>query len=239
MSSVPYERLVGKVSELSTMTGRQDFVWRQGDRDVGAVAATGLALEGLAGAAASTAASQGDATDPIMTFQCRVGPYPVTGFLGNVGFVDEDEVIVLGQRQGDTWVARAVARPLDRTIWMPPHSGRGHRAFLKMLLLGWGSACLLGSFLFAMVMDIIHGMPMDWFWWLTSSLVTGTMLMLVVGLVAWRVYPYAVMSSRLFQALGLPNPSRVNLPRLTRQYLRGTPDATSRFHPMTPWVFRY
>lgn len=239
MNRQRYERLTGIVSELSTAADRQDFLFRQGEQAAGAAAAAGLALEGLAGAAASASASSGDATDAVATFQCRVGPHRVTGCLGSIGFADGDEVIVLGQRHGDAWVAQAVARPADRTIWMPPHSGRGHRAFLRSLLTWWGSACLLVPQCMALLMILTSDYPFTWHWMLTSGLSGTAPLLLVVLWTAWRVYPYATLSTALFQALGLPDAASVNLPRITRRHLRSAPDAIQQFHPYTPWVFRY
>lgn len=234
-----YECLTGTVSDLGAAASRQDFLFRQGEQDVGAAASAGLALEGLAGAAASASASSSDATDAVMNFQCRVGPHPVTGCLGSIGFADGDDVVVIGQRHGDTWVAHAVARPADRMIWMPPHSGRGHRAFLRSLLTWWGTACLLAPQCLSLVLNLISEQPGDWQWVMTSGLTGSAVVLPVVGLTAWRLYPYATLSTALFQALGLPDAARVNLPRITRQYLRGAPDAIRQFHPFAPWVFRY
>lgn len=239
MNPPRYERLTGTVSGLSTAASQQDFIFRQGEQAIGAAASAGLALEGLAGAAASASASSGDTTDAVATFQCHVGPHWVTGALGNVSFADGDEIIVLGQRHGDAWVAQAVARPADRTIWMPPHSGRGHRAFLRALLTWWGSACLLVPQCISLLMNLTGDHPGNWQWVVTSGLSGTAVLLPVVLLTAWRVYPYATLSTALFQALGLPDAASVNLPRITRRHLRSVPDAIRQFHPYSPWVFRY
>jgi hypothetical protein len=105
-----FELIDGTVSELVVRQDEHDFVFNATDKTSGAVAATGLAIGGLAGAATGAVLSSSETAEQVDYFLCKVGEHSVRGRFGKVTFVDGDIVQIAVQRENNNLQAYAVVR---------------------------------------------------------------------------------------------------------------------------------
>jgi hypothetical protein len=242
-SSGDFVLIKGIVSALETSEDQEVFVGGGTGRTAGAVAAVGLASEGLAGAAAGAAQFSSDIADKVTQFQCKVGDLLVAGRFGAIGFAEGDLVEVVGRQAGTLFSVYAVARPKDRSIWMHPHCGRGSRAF-KMFAFKWVSLfawLVVPAFTVGMIafnMPDGHQLPL---WAMAAQWsVTGAVFSLCFGFVASRFWRYAKLSDQIFAALELPEPKTVNLQKTLSAAMQSMTQAEKlKYHPMKRWVYRY
>lgn len=249
--SEPLTLISGVVSGLSVHAGEEEFVRSAEQRAAGVGAATGLALEGMAGAAAGAGLAASSAGDAVQFFSCKLGELAVQGRFSKVTFKDGDalEMVIAPQRIGMPLVL-AARRDSDRVLWMTPHCSRGtagHKNF-AMRLFGW---LLLGAPLFFFSPFLV--------WLLFSAEVVeigsiefGGAICLVMGLIAAPYYairfyrqwlPIARQAEPIFAALGYPNPSHVDLPRDHKRYCKSTgvgwPYTVNNGVEAGPWTYHY
>lgn len=241
----------GVVSGLTVHAGEEEFVRSVGQQAAGVGAAAGVALEGMAGAAAGAGLAASSAGDSVELFTCKLGEQLVQGRFSKVTFKDGDalEMVVAPQRSGLPLVL-AARRVRDRVLWMAPHCSRGtsgHKSFALRLF----GRLVLGAPLFFIVPSfglIYFGdLPMD----LDGLLFHGA-ICLVLGLIAAPYYairfyrqwlPIARQAESIFAALGYADPTRVDLPRDHKRYCKskgiGWPYMVNNGVDAGPWTYHY
>lgn len=241
-SSQRFDLIKGVVSELQVRQSEEDFVFSNADKTAGGMAAAGLAVGGLAGTATGALMSSGDTADKVSVFVCKVGHQIVNGRFGEVTFANGDEVEVAGAWRGNCMNAHAVVRPIDRTIWMHPHCGRGAKAYRRNVWNGttWssiGTSTLMVA-LNLSFFDRVRDAPI-WFWltaWMIGILSVGCICIFVAG----KFSSFSLLSSEIFAALRFDNPDEVDLPKQQKITLKNaTNDERLAYHPHTRWVYKY
>jgi hypothetical protein len=107
----------GKITNLQISAGAEDFIQNMRNQNIGAVTATGAML------------ASGDASDSVEFFIFTLDNKNIAGRFSKVFFKNEDGVEAACEEQGDgTYLAYAVRRPADHTLWMYPHCSRGKTA---------------------------------------------------------------------------------------------------------------
>lgn len=233
----------GVIADLRTSEGAEDFVGAGASQASGAAAAVGLAAEGLAGAAAGAAQFSSDIADKVTFFRCRVGGQLVTGRFGNIGFSDDDEVEIVGTKLSSEFLAYAVARPKDRSVWMHPHCSRGTGAYKRFTFKWIGLVAWVLIPLCFLALDFFtaeKGQQIPLWFALVQWLVFGVFFSAMFGFVASRFWRYAKLSDQIFTALELPEPKAVNLQRTLSAAMQSMTQAEKlKYHPMKRWVYRY
>jgi len=244
MSTHRFEVIRGAVSNLQVRQGEEDFVSGSADKTVGGVAAAGLALDGLAGAATGAALSVGDTSERVDFFVCKVADQTVRGRFGTVGFADGDLVEVVGSLSGGVFDAYAIVRPSDRAIWTHPHCGRGSRAHLRFSarwigLLAWLVSPVAMAGLMWLAADDANVAPPLWFV-VTMYFGLGLLASAIFVFVASRFTKFARLSDETFAALGFENPTEVDLHKRLREASKAmTNEERLNYHPHARWVYKY
>jgi hypothetical protein len=236
-----FELIDGTVSELVVRQDEHDFVFNATDKTSGAVAATGLAIGGLAGAATGAVLSSSEIAEQVDYFLCKVGEHSVRGRFGKVTFVDGDIVQIAVQRENNNLQAYAVVRPCDQTVWMHPHCGRGSIAFYKyafksiFLLSTIAPACLFG------MLDIfVSDNSVGVYAWLLMSLTSALLCGAILTFVASRFFQFAKLSDDIFASLKWNEPPNIDLPKRLRDASKSfTNEQQRQYHPYARWVFKY
>lgn len=234
----------GVVSELQVGQTEEEFVFSARDKAAGAAAAVGLAVEGLAGAATSAALNAGNTAERVDFFVCKVGDFVVKGQFGKVTFSNGDSVEVLGSASGQLLTAHAVARPIDRTIWMHPHCGRGSISYRKYYVRAIAGLAIGAPLLFIVPLMAYSYMQEDnpfplWFWPLMLG-VGAAMISVVLAFVATRFTTFARLSDAIFAGLGLDRPSEIDLHKRLREAKRTFARGEHfNYHPYARWVYKY
>ncbi len=247
--SKPLQLIDGVVSGLTVHAGEEEFVRSAGQQTTGIGAAAGLALEGMAGAAAGAGLAASSAGDSVEFFTCKIGEQPVQGRFSKVTFKDGDalEMVVAAQLSGRPLVL-AARRSSDRVLWMTPHCSRGesgHRHFSMGMAGKLLVAFLCGGMAFIVLMQYLHDQTelIDWF---AMTIVAG-MAAIAAPYYAIRFYrqwlPIARQAEQIFAALGYPDPSRVDLPRDHKRYCKskgiGWPYTVNNGVDAGPWTYHY
>jgi hypothetical protein len=249
MKNMPFLRLAllrGTVSNLTVADGQEEFIQTVPDKYIAAAVGVGLALEGLAGAASAAALGGNDSADRVQFFRCMVDGKPIAGRFSKVTFKEGDVVEVVGQAQEDgSYMAQAVRRRTDRTLWMAPHCSRGEKAHwayvLKMIpfltLLGWLFSALFIAF--AVWMSNEHA-TWDALKFLFAICATTTTIMSLYFSIkiAYKWRPFVNTAEHIFAALGYAKPASVDMEKQNALYWKQHAKPDER-RIVAPWVYRY
>ena len=220
----------GVVSGLTVHAGEEEFVRSVGQQTTGVGVAAGLALEGMAGAAAGTGLAASSAGDSVEFVTCKIGEQSVQGRFSKITFKDGDVLdMVISPQRNSLPLVLATRRSSDRVLWMAPHCSRGtsaHKSF-ALRLFGW---LVLGMPLFFIIPSFaiiyISDIPMDF----DGVLFHGAICL-------------ARQAEQIFAALGYPDPSRVDLPRDHKRYCKskgiGWPYTVNKGVDAGPWTYHY
>lgn len=243
----------GVVTGLTVHAGEEDFLRSAGQQAAGVGAAAGLALEGMAGAAAGAGLAASSAGDSVEFFSCKLGEQLVQGRFSKVTFKDGDalDMVVAPQRSGLPLVL-AARRVIDRVLWMAPHCSRGTLALRKFswrLVFHLFFLILLGATLFTVGMEYFSAPGGQFSWnFVWFMLVIGSSLAAIAApYYALRFYrqwlPIARKAELIFAALGYPDPTRVDLPRDHKCYCKskgiGWPYTVNNGVDAGPWTYHY
>lgn len=212
----------------------------------------GLALEGMAGAAAGAGLAASSAGDSVEFFTCKLGEQLVQGRFSKVTFKDGDalEMVITPQRSGLPLVL-AARRDSDRVLWMAPHYSRGaicHRSFA--IRLGFGIltvaplVVLLFNLFFVWFVGLSEITPDDVFFHGAICLGLASIAAPHYAVRFYRQWlPIARQAEPIFASLGYPDPSLVDLPRDHKRYCKskgiGWPYTVNNGVDAGPWTYHY
>lgn len=218
--------ITGTVSDLTVGAGEEEFIRMKSQKSLALGAATGLAMEGLAGAAVG-ASMASSAADAVEFFECKIDGTMVSGRFSKVSFVEGDTVTVVVDLPSNDALPLVLAalRPADQKLWMAPHRSRGSGAhacfsvklfvvlFLCMNLLLGGAFGLTDYF-----NDDIGSPDFRKFWMSLVAVFSFTMsaYYAVRFYRQWR--PVAQEAESIFSAFGLSDPTAVSLPQEHKRY---------------------
>mgnify|MGYP001190147383 CR=1 FL=1 len=244
--SEPLSVITGVVSGLTIHSGEEEFVRSRGQQAAGVGAAAGLAVEGLAGAAAGAGLAAASAGDAVDFFSCKVEDQFVEGRFSKASFKDGDELDVVTSKQQGRPLVLAARRAADHVIWMVPHCSRGvaaHRKF-AVRMFGWLMVGLPTFFLSSyLILGIwANNLPLDaeGIRFMGSiSLMLATIAALYFSIRFYRQWlPIAQQAEQIFAALGYPDPSCVDLPRDHKLYCKAN-DIKWPYLADGPWIYHY
>jgi hypothetical protein len=238
--------LRGVVSNLTIVDGEHEFFQTTSTKMIGGGAGAALALSGLPGAATAASRSVVDSADDLQTFACQINGLRVTGMFSKVTFGNGDEVEAVGRvHPGNSFVAFAVRRRSDKTLWMSPHCIRGSRTHwrraLKLVPIIW-SALMLATVFWMWLSEWLLDKSLSVFG--TSFLFSvSSLLALVVSFYfplksAYRSKPFVNLAERIFSSLGYVDPTRVDMERQDRLYWKTVARADEQ-RQFLRWVYRY
>lgn len=220
-TSATLSTITGTVSNLTVAAGEEEFMRIRSQKSLALGAATGLAMEGLAGAAMG-ASTAGSAADAVEFFECKIDGAVVSGRFSKVSFVEGDTVTVVVDPPSSEGLPLVLAalRVTDHKLWMVPHRSRGSRAHARFSgkLFGVVFLCLLlylgGAFGLADYFNDDIGSPDFHKFWMS---LVGVFSFIMSAYYAVRFYrqwrPVAREAESIFSALGFPNPQAVSLPQ--------------------------
>lgn len=246
-----HKLISGPVKDLTMHAGEEEFIRSTRQRAAGMVTATGLVIDGMAGAAAGSGLAVSSSGDSIELFTCKLGDQTVQGRFSKVTFKNGDSLdMVISPQRNSFPMVLAARRKSDQLLWMSPHCSRGlaaHRTFAWRLF-GW----------------LLLGMPLFFFspflMWLLftdaavdiGSIEFGGGICIAMGLIASPYYairfyrqwlPIAQQAESILAALGYPDPSRVDLPREHKRYCKskgiGWPYNVNNGVDAGPWTYHY
>jgi hypothetical protein len=211
-------KLSGKVTGYRCTRASASFVYSQSDQDKMGVVAIAAALAGMAGQAASVVGYASDLEEPAEYLEFDLNGALVKGWVWRSPFKEGDIVDVAVEWQGDHYEAYGIARPADRMIALYPHCSRSKGRHIKntaKLWIIWNVMFFgptIGVFLYVEGPDILREPA---FFWLSSFLAFGFMLMFVS--LSRQYMPFVRLSERVFNILGLPDPTNIDLVRSSKQ----------------------
>ncbi len=240
----------GVVNGLTVHAGEEEFVRSARQQAASVGAAAGLALEGMAGAAAGTGLAASSAGDSVEFFTCKIGEQSVQGRFSKVTFKDGDalEMVIASQQNGMPLVLAARCAS-SKVLWMAPHSSRGrkrHRSFAFLLAWMLFALFLALGLIFILVMEYFSAAEHFKYFEFDLALITA-LSAIAAPYYAIRFYrqwlPIARQAEQIFAALSYPDPSRVDLPRDHKRYCKskgiGWPYMVNNGIDAGPWTYHY
>jgi hypothetical protein len=209
-----YQVLQGEITQLRTENIHVHYEKNieQQQRAAGAIAVLQAAV-GQAGAVNSSQAATYEG-DPVDGFVMQVSGKVVRGSFWKTTFKNGDQVEVIGRESGGEFEAVAVTKPTDRVIWMQPHCELGTYS-RKRILLKYSSCFALFMLSCALSMAIFQDWPL-WFAIVSFAVIAPIMLFVTVGMSWGSFMRFASEMNAVGEALGLPEPEKINLFRSTK-----------------------
>jgi hypothetical protein len=169
----------------------------------------------------------------------------ISGRFSKVWFENGDSVEAVVERQGDgTYLAYAIRRSSDNTLWMFPHFwAQGHRAYRRVAVkasLVTSAICVVW-YLVTSIMKHFGLVSTDWFGVVWGYAVGFAVFMLFVpsDLPIGRKWKLVASKSEVvFGALGYVDPSNIDMKQQDSRYWKtlAKPGEQRNF---APWVYRY
>jgi len=215
MHELSYKLVSGVVEDLRTSDMHVNYLKNaEKIRKMSGFTSIMQAAAGEPGAVQSAQAAASDG-DPVTGFSMSVGGKWVTGSFWEVGFMDGDEVQVVGYQKGSEFIAIAVVDVKENKIWMQPHSERGTIAKKYHLLKCCGYS-FIGLCIFEILLGFFTGFPM-WFVLICSAFINPIILFITVGL-SWKDFMnFAKEMNRVGKALVITEPEKIDLFKSTRK----------------------
>lgn len=209
-----YQVLQGAITQLRTEDIHVHYEKNieQQQRTAGAVAVLQAAI-GQARAVNSAQAATYEG-DPVDGFVMQVAGKTVRGSFWKVTFKEGDQVQVIGRESNGVFEAVAVAKPAERIIWMQPHCEHGTYS-RKRSLLKYSTYFALFMLLCAISATVFQDWPF-WFAIMSFAVVTPIVLFVTVGMSWGSFMSFAGEMNAVGEALGLPDPEKINLFRSTK-----------------------
>jgi hypothetical protein len=241
MGEYGFKLIRGEVSSLQVRQDKEDFVFTAIDKTAGGVAAAGLAIGALAGAATGALLSAEDTEERVDFFVCMVAGQRTCGRFGKVTFSDGDVVEVVGSPGEECFHAYAVVRPADRTVWMYPHCGRGTTAYKRYSTVAILLLSVLGpAFIFGLLDLVGSDNPFDFAFWLESTAICALVSAAVLAFTSSRFTKFARLSNDIFTTLRFDKPDEVDLHKRLREASKSLPSSERvNYHPHARWVYKY
>ncbi|QBH96221.1 hypothetical protein EKN56_07295 [Limnobaculum zhutongyuii] len=225
----PFVFFSGIISDLQVVNDERDFILESELKNTGKAAAVGLAIAGVAGAAATALQSSVGAESEVQLFRCKVGDKLVTGCFSRVFFDNNEEVDIVAEPKEDgSYYAHAVRRTIDHRLWMPFYCEQGSLAYKK--------SKLTTSFWFSLILTFpciilpiyvslnIQGDFMEKikvFAFTTLLLIFCFLLiMLIVYRLISKLAPFSVLAEKIFTCFGYEKPELLNMNHENSQFLK-------------------
>nr|WP_034339465.1 putative type VI secretion system effector [Herbaspirillum sp. B39] len=229
-------KISGTIRHYTCERGEASFVLTRKDKAKMGMVSVALAAAGMGGQAIATASNSASLQEEADYVEFDLGGKKVKGWLWRSPFKEGDVVDAAVVWKGEYFELVALANPADRTIALYPHCVRGRRAFYMLVFRWWfifsgifSPAAILFVFIAFGFNRIIFKFP---FWLAWGGLAFCWTFIILMLMLQWT--PFGKAAQRVFSALGLKDPSSVDLKKTTKaQRKPGDPPEMGAF------FFRY
>lgn len=214
-------KISGVINNLITTRDEASFVFTENDKNTMGVIAVSAALVGLDGQAtaiSSNASAMEEAADYV---EFNIDERIVKGWLWRNPFSEGDTVNVAVEWQGDHYELFAVSRPSDKTIALYPHCSRARCQHIRNAVKWWFLSAAGMQILLLLLNYFLYGDENDSFndwikffhkefgWrWVFAIFI---MFAIPVASMTRQWMPFVKVAEKVFRALELPNPGRLDL----------------------------
>lgn len=229
------QKLTGTIENLQCKRLHANFVFVESTKSVMGVTALAAGLAGLSGQAIALAQNAESLEEEADYLEFTLNGQPVKGWVWRNPFKNGNTVEVAVEWINDHFEAYAIARPSDSTIALYPHCSRGSwpQVFTAIQWWLWVTTVFL-VVCFAMVLFV--GLFQDIF---STMYIIDSLLGRVGGLVAILSYGFSGLftivqtskwmkfvkiAERSFTALGLENPTNIDLVKRTKESFKTSPN---------------
>lgn len=221
--------LKGSIAGFKRRRAEASFVFTDSDRDGLGVIAIAASLTGLSGQAIGTAHAAGSTEEEADFLEFEIEGKPTRGWVWRNPFKEGDSVEVVCEEKGDHWEILAISQPSDRKIALYPHCSRGKFAHWQNALKWWffgTSVFLLIGGLFLEVVSFLAESRSAFFGGGGGGLVVFLLAFFysVFALMTWALarkwMPFVRLSEKVFAALGLEDPSKIDLVKSSKAQRR-------------------
>jgi len=195
---------------------RASFVLTTADRSAMGMIAIAAGAAGLSGPAISTAANATDAEEEADYLEFELNGQSIKGWVWRSPFKEGDEVEVAAQWSGRHYEVAGIVRPTDRTIALYPHCSRGRTRHIRNAMKWWVLGCTSFNLsMLALLFVISSSAPSRRVELVEPYLYMALAVYAFFGLMtmslARKWMPFVNVAERVFKALGLLHPGRVDL----------------------------
>ena len=216
--------LRGRIKGLSKKRCRHDFVFTADDRRRMGATAIAAGLAGLGGIAAGLGSMAIDTTEEADLLEFEVDGKAVRAWVWLSVFQEGDEVELVAEPDGDTWMGYGVRRVSDRIVALHPHCSRGRNAHYKASF-SWfvkiSGALLAANLLIGAIVAFAKSLPTeDIVPLVLFSLMGSSVVALIYGVIAYRAsmrfMGFVRLAEGIFQVFGWPDVKNIDLPAITK-----------------------
>lgn len=205
----------GVIRSYRSTRAAASFVFDDSDKTKLGVVAVAAAAVGLSGQAVSTAASATSLEEDADYVEFELGDQQVKGWMWRSPFKEGDEVRVAAQWSGQHYEAMGVTRPSDRTIALYPHCSRSRLTHIRNAIKWWFIGVTLWLAVLAgvclAVLGLTGGLDMIAFGFPYGAPISYAFFGLMTFSLTRKWMPFARLTEKVGQALGLPNPANIDL----------------------------
>ncbi|MCM2494752.1 putative type VI secretion system effector [Burkholderia glumae] len=217
--------LRGRIQNLRKKRCRRDFVFTASDRTNMGATAIAAGLAGLGGVAAGLGGMAMDTTEEADLLEFELDGKSVQAWVWVSVFKEGDEVEVVAEPYGGSWMGFGIRRISDRIVALHPHCSRGRNAhykasfswFLKLigglLIALWTLLAIQAYFKSVPVAEIIP--------FALICFAGGVVVALIYGVIAFRIAKrfmgFVLLAEGIFQVFGWPDVKNIDLPATTKK----------------------
>lgn len=209
--------LNGVIRNYRSTRAAASFVFGDSDKAALGVVAVAAAAVGLSGQAVSTAASATSVEEDADHVEFELDGQQVKGWLWRSPFKEGDEVRVAAQWTGRHYEAMGMARPSDRIIALYPHCSRSRRTHIRNAARWWFIGVTLWLAVLAGVclalLGLARGLDMIAFGFPYGAPISYAFFGLMTFSLTRKWMPFARLTEKVGQALGLPDPANIDFVR--------------------------
>ena len=217
--------LRGCIRNLRKKRCRRDFVFTASDHANMGATAIAAGLAGLGGVAAGLGSIAMDTTEEADLVEFELDGKAVRAWLWISVFQEGDEVELVAEPDGDTWMGYGIRRVSDRIVALHPHCSRGRNAHYKASF-SWfvkiAGALIAVNLLIGAIVAFAKSLPAEDIVPLVWVSVAGSStLALIYAVIAYRAsmrfMGFVRLAEGIFEVFGWPDVKNIDLPAITKK----------------------
>lgn len=217
--------LCGSIRNLRKKRCRRDFFFTASDRASMGATAIAAGLAGLGGVAAGLGAMSMDTSEEADLLEFELDGKAVRAWVWLSVFQEGDEVELVAEPDGDTWMGYGIRRVSDRIVALHPHCSRGRNAHYKASF-SWfvkiSGALLAANLLIGAIVAFAKSLPTEEIVPLVLfSLMGSSVVALIYGVIAYRAsmrfMGFVRLAEGIFQVFGWSDVKNIDLPAITKK----------------------
>lgn len=215
----------GHIKNLRKRRCRRDFVFTAVDRTKMGGTAIAAGLSGLAAVAAGLGAMSIDTAEEADLLEFELDGKLVKAWLWVSVFEEGDEVEVVAEPDGDSWMGYGIRRTSDRIVALHPHCSRGryahYRASLSWFVKIVGSI-LIASWILTAIISYFKSLPSreigEFILFVLGGSALGAAIYAFIAFsVVRRFMGFVFLVEEIFHVFGWANVKNIDLPAITKK----------------------